>query len=208
MQKLSYPQKLTTLKWLQRNYTFSICQGSYLEISLNTGTSELHSSIILFNFQLQLQATIMMKIVLIGFACCLGFVHGKRASTSTPRPPPPPPGAGSNVSKGIVDRESASAVSIPIFTGFKWVWCNGKWIKVTNKSCPAVFIDPDFSEHQCFCSTLGDLYGSYPGTSIWHFDTGAVPPSSPFKYCAHMPQCFCQACAKKTYALSSSFSKF
>lgn len=150
----------------------------------------------------------MIKIVLIGFVCVLGLVQGQRR-TSEPRPPLPPPGYNADGSAiqetAAVPCSGKSCSAVPIFPfSYKWVHCNGKWIKVTKKTCPAVFVDPDFSEHQCFCSTAGDLYGYYPGTSIFLFD----PPTPPvFKYCAHMPECFCNACAKKKpFAVSSSAS--
>eukprot|EP00088_Acartia_fossae_P064602 TRINITY_DN79563_c0_g1_i1.p1 TRINITY_DN79563_c0_g1~~TRINITY_DN79563_c0_g1_i1.p1 ORF type:complete len:150 (+),score=18.70 TRINITY_DN79563_c0_g1_i1:36-485(+) len=117
-------------------------------------------------------------------------------SGDTPAHPPPPPGfegfesglAGGNTPVASIQNTQQS--SRP--SSYKWVYCNGRWRQVTRSTCEAVFIDPTFADHSSHCSFSGSLYGEYDGTSMWLFDPSS--PSTLFRYCAHMPSCFCRAC--------------
>eukprot|EP00092_Neocalanus_flemingeri_P087599 GFUD01110578.1.p1 GENE.GFUD01110578.1~~GFUD01110578.1.p1 ORF type:complete len:136 (+),score=19.25 GFUD01110578.1:28-408(+) len=121
------------------------------------------------------------------------------------RQPPPPPGA-VTASKPACRGRSCLAIqpaeTIQALLLYKWVYCGGRWRKVTRKNCPVAFSDPDFSDHQCVCSPTGSLYQTYPGGYMWLW----LSPG--FSYCAHMPKCFCPACSSIDAATIQSSSKF
>eukprot|EP00092_Neocalanus_flemingeri_P018286 GFUD01019791.1.p1 GENE.GFUD01019791.1~~GFUD01019791.1.p1 ORF type:complete len:122 (+),score=22.63 GFUD01019791.1:69-434(+) len=100
--------------------------------------------------------------------------------------PPPPPGAASKPAEAPACRGRKCLAFPP--PPFKWVYCGGSWRQVNPHNCPVAFSDPDFSDHQCVCSSSGSLYQTYPGGSMWLW----LSPG--FSYCAHMPKCFCPAC--------------
>ena len=141
-----------------------------------------------------------------------GSIHTSRL----PNPPPPPPGSGTALGKALthpdllsvsLERKSRPASS-------KWVHCNRAWREVTRliyscmcffkifllmrSSCPIVFLDPDFSEHQEFCSVYGKHSGVYSGTfHFWLFDPATR--GGPFQYCFHMPSSFCEDCGRHDF---------
>merc|ERR1719228_419682 len=84
----------------------------------------------------------------------------------------------------------------------RWIFCGrpGRWIQVTRDTCPVAFNDPDFSDHQCHCSSAGSLYQQYPGSYMWTFPG--------FGFCGHMPYCFCPALEKCNSGSISNSNSF
>merc|ERR1719414_468604 len=86
----------------------------------------------------------------------VGFGRGPSSSGglgSDPKPPSLPPNFNevSSISRNApaaADAESSSGSAFRPSSYQKWVYCNNGWRQVTRNSCPVVFIDPDFSEHQ------------------------------------------------------------
>ena len=156
-----------------------------------------------------------MKIIFVGVMVSVGLLQAQK-----PTPPPLPPGvvglpgfSGSGSGKPISNNRevisfggggtgslrptgSGSASDSPtlIHSSSKWVYCGGQWRQVDRETCQAVFEDPTFADHQSHCSPTGELHQRYTGTSIWLFHPSGSS-SFPFQYCAHMPRCFCHACA-------------
>merc|ERR1711953_641783 len=149
----------------------------------------------------------MMKTFTLMMILSLGVLHCQTAE----RRPPPPPGFNDKGSSGSFgppglpssfggpsvqalkpNGGSGGGNSFGSSFGFRWVYCNRSWKKVYQHNCPAVFNDPDFSDHQCFCSG-GNLQNYYEGTSIWHFDFFSFPFQ--YHYCSYIPPCFCEACS-------------
>ena len=152
----------------------------------------------------------MMKTALVVFASVVGVLQAQ----SDPTPPPPPPEAfqGSSAAGhrpagagGVLGVHEGGVQSVSSSSLYKWVYCNGSWRRVTRSTCPAVFVDPDFSELSQFCNYGGSLAGVFPGYAIWLFN----PSSSgfyPFTYCRNMPTCFCEACSSRNIGYSPSSS--
>ena len=135
------------------------------------------------------------------------IMFGSIQTSRLPNPPPPPPGQGhswrskTSLSTAL-SRADPDLLRTALTLGrrsqpstSKWVHCNREWRQVTRSSCPIVFLDPDFSEHQEFCSAYGKHSGVYSGTfHFWLFDPATR--GGPFQYCFHMPSSFCEECAR------------
>ena len=137
----------------------------------------------------------MLKFTLIMSLMLFGSIHTSRL----PNPPPPPPGSGIALGNALTqthpDLLSVSLERKSHPSSSKWVHCNQAWRQVTRSSCPIVFLDPTFSEHQVFCSAYGKHSGVYSGTfHFWLYDPATR--GGPFQYCFHMPSRFCEDCAR------------
>merc|ERR1711915_64866 len=79
------------------------------------------------------------------------------------------------------------------FGNWRLIMCNGRWRWVTKNTCPAVFHDHDFSQHQNCDNPLTSLASYYSGShNVKHLSL------SPFGLhtCRWMPCCFCPACCR------------
>jgi len=167
---------------------------------------------------------INMKIIIFSFHCLVAHTYGqginfgqfnseRKPNTppspppgSRPQAPPPPPGfqgvslgGAANPGQQFKPASDTETTSLTV-RGTKWVYCknsyqgNASWKEVTERSCPSVFVDPDFKYHDIFCSPYGGLHKAYGGgTYMWLFDPS--DPSTLFKYCGYMPSCFCDDCS-------------
>ena len=141
----------------------------------------------------------MFKVTLLMSLTLFGFIQTSRLPNH-PSPPPRHSWQNENSLRTALKhsdpdflRTSLRRSSRP--SSSKWVHCNRAWRQVTRSSCPIVFLDPTFSEHQEFCSAYGKHSGVYSGTfHFWLYDPATR--DGPFQYCFHMPSSFCEDCAR------------